>query len=364
MKKGTIVLIIIIVGILLGGTYFGYTKIVKKKDNPTKTEEKKEEVKKEEPKLKIINQDSDSRNIAVMINNIADVWGVQSGIQEAYLVYEIIVEGGYTRLMAIYKDQDLDRIGCVRSSRPYFLDYVLENDALYIHFGASDQALSDIKTLGVNNINFMNYSAGYWRDKSLKLALEHTAFTNTKLINTGIAKYGYRTTTTTEPLLNYSVPSIELGKREGAIKADTVFLDYSAVRNTSYVYDEVNKVYLRSQGTAKGTYKHTDGVTKKQYTVKNIITYQVKDTRLDKKDRRALSNVGGGKGYYITEGYAVPITWEKNTRASRTIYRYLDGTEIKVNDGNTFIQIQPLGEEVYIKAKEVQPSNSNTTSNQ
>ena len=362
MKKLKVLLILIIIAGLGFGGYYGYNKFIKKEE-PTKVEKKKKkEEKKEEPKLQIIDLDSNTRNVAVMINNISDVWGVQSGIQEAYLVYEIIVEGGYTRLMAVYKDKSLARIGCVRSSRPYFLDYALENDALYIHFGASNQALSDIKTLGVNNINFMNYADGYWRDKSLRLATEHTAFTSSKLINTGVEKYGYRTTTTTSPVLNYSVKSVDLSMREGAIKADTVFLDYSAVRNTSYVYDEVNKVYLRSQGTARGTYKHTDGVTKKQYTVKNIITYQVKDVRIDSKDRRALSNIGGGKGYYITEGYAVPITWEKTSRTSRTIYRHLDGTEIKVNDGNTFIQIQPLNEEVYIKAK-VQPSNSNATSN-
>ena len=57
----------------------------------------------------------------------------------------MLVEGGYTRLMAIYKDAKTERIGSVRSSRPYFLDFALENDALYVHFGASEQALADIK---------------------------------------------------------------------------------------------------------------------------------------------------------------------------------------------------------------------------
>ena len=72
----------------------------------------------EEKKLTIIDEESNSRNIAVMYNNISTVWGYQAGLQDAYLVYEIIVEGGYTRLMAIFKDKETTRIGSVRSSRP------------------------------------------------------------------------------------------------------------------------------------------------------------------------------------------------------------------------------------------------------
>lgn len=310
---------------------------------------KEEEVKEPEKKLNIIDLKSDSRNIAIMYNNISDVWGVQAGLQDAYLVYEIIVEGGYTRLMAVFKDKEISRIGTIRSSRPYFLDYALENDALYIHFGASKQALADIKTLGVNNINFMNYDAGYYRDYSLGLAQEHTAFTTSEKLKTGIAKYGYRTTTKESPVLSYSYDEIDLSVREDAIAANSVFLDYSAVRNTSYVYDSVNKVYLRTQGTAKGNYKHYDGVTKKQYTAKNIITYQVKNYTIDSYGRQAINNIGSGDGYYITNGYAVPIKWYKQSRNSKTIYKYTNGDIVNVNDGNTFIQIQPLGEEVEIK---------------
>ena len=91
------------------------------------------------------------RPIAVMIDNHSGAWP-QANLNKAYMVYEIIVEGGETRLMALFKGQDLDKIGPIRSSRHYFLDYVLENDAIYVHHGWSPQAQSDISTLGVNNI--------------------------------------------------------------------------------------------------------------------------------------------------------------------------------------------------------------------
>ena len=53
-----------------------------------------------------------------------------------------------------------------------------------------------------------------------------------------------------------------------------------------------------------------------------------------------LNNTGKGSGYYITNGYAVPITWQKDSRSSKTIYKYEDGTEISVNDGLTWIALQ------------------------
>ena len=69
----------------------------------------------------------------------------------------------------------------------------------------------------------------------------------------------------------------------------------------------------------------------------------------DAKGRQELENIGKGEGYYITDGYAVPITWEKTSRSAQTVYRYKNGKEIKVNDGNTYIQIQPINQKLDIK---------------
>ena len=297
-------------------------------------------------KLKILDLDSNTRPYAIMINNISTVWGYQCGLQDAYMVYEIIVEGGYTRLMAVFKDKDLDRLGSVRSSRHYFLDYALENDAIYVHFGWSPQAQNDIASLGVNNINFMSFG-GYTRDYSLGLATEHTAFTTTSEIMRGADYYGYRTTTDEKPLLNYSVKEIDLSTLDGAIEASSIDMVYSPSRSTSFEYDSENKVYKRFQNGIE----HTDYVTGLQYTAKNIITYQVENYTIygDDKGRQTIDNIGSGDGWYISNGYAVPITWEKSSRASKTIYKYLDGTQVKVNDGNTYIQIQPSGKDLTIE---------------
>ena len=145
--------------------------------------------------------------------------------------------------------------------------------------------------------------------------------------------------------MNYSVDEIDLSKREDAIKADTVFMKYSYYTNTSYEYDSENKVYKRFMSGQE----HKDAVTLEQYTVKNIIITPIQTHSYDSYGRLKLDNIGSGEGYFITDGYAIPITWTKDSRSSQTVYKNLDGEEIKVNDGNTYIQITPPSESVEIK---------------
>ena len=337
-KKKKVVLLIIILLLLVGGVggFYLYKQGF--------FDKKIEEVVKPKPKLKIVDENSKTRPIAVMINNNHVAWP-HAGLQDAYLTYEIVAEGGITRLMAIFKDQDTEKIGSVRSARPYYLDYALENDAIYVHYGWSDQAKSDISSLGVNNINGLTAASVFWRDTSLHKALEHTAFTSMDKIKQYAKEKGYDRDTNKDLLLNYSVKNIDLSSREDAKKADKIFIRYSNYHNTSYEYDAENKVYKRSMsGTA-----HTDAITGKQYTVKNIIITPIENHSYDSYGRQKLENIGSGEGYYITNGYAVPITWEKTSRSGQTVYKYADGKEIKVNDGNTYIQIQPKNETLTIE---------------
>lgn len=291
------------------------------------------------PKLKIIDEKSNTRPIAVMINNHPRAVPNHAGLQDAYMVYEIIVEGGYTRMMALYKDKNTERIGSVRSSRHYFLDYAMENDAIYVHFGWSPQAQSDIKKFAINNINGL-YDSGFWRDTSLNVPYEHTAFTNIANIKQTASRRGYRNTTNEKALLNYSISNIDISEMNSAVVANNVVIPYSYAQTTSYQYDVNTKLYKRSMNNKA----HVDAVTKQQYTAKNIIIQKISNYSIDSYGRQDLKNVGSGDGYYITNGYAVPITWTKNSRKEKTIYKFSDGTEVKVNDGNTYIQIQPINQ--------------------
>lgn len=342
-KKRIIVAVIIFLLIVAGVLYliFGGGKEVEKIVKKTTT-------KKEDP-ITIVDVNSDSRPYAVMINNNSAVWGYQAGIQDAYITYEIIVEGGITRMMAVFKDQDTARIASVRSSRHYFLDYALENDAIYAHIGWSPQAQSDISSLGINKINADNSGAFTWDNKLTSIATEHRAYTSIADLKAAADKLGYRQTSDAKLLLTYQAKSLDLASYEGAVVANSVTIPYSYTHTTSFTYDATNKVYLRYQNG----YEHKDYITGLQYTAKNIITYKVNNYALNDgsgKDRQGLNNIGSGEGYYISEGYAIPITWEKTSRSEQTVYKVkATGKVLVVNDGNTFIQIQPDSQELTIE---------------
>ena len=71
---------------------------------------------------------------------------------------------------------------------------------------------------------------------------------------------------------------------------------------------------------------------------------------LEHKGRQGLKNIGTFNGYYLTNGKMIEIKCIKNARDAQTVYQDLNGNEINVNDGKTFIQICPINAKVSIKA--------------
>ncbi len=343
-KAGTKALVIILVILIIAaGGVLGY-KIIKDKENQETAvaEENIEEPKVEEKKVQIFQ--GNDRSIAVMIDNHSDAWP-QAGLQKAYMIYEIIVEGGETRLMALFKGTDVEKIGPVRSARHYFIDYAMENDAIYTHFGESPQADSDIKKYSINEIDgIAEDGTTFWRVKDK--AAPHNAVTSmAKLIESAKNKK-YKMTSDKESVLNYVTDEVNLEEGQGAV---SVTIPHSQLQTVKYVYDEENKVYERQ---ARGK-EQTDWDTKEAITTKNIIiTFCDNYTLTDKenKGRQGLKNIGTFDGYYITNGRAIKIKCIKNARDEQTIYQDLEGNEIKVNDGNTFVNICPTAAKVILEA--------------
>ena len=89
--------------------------------------------------------------------------------------------------------------------------------------------------------------------------------------------------------------------------------------------------------------------TKEQYTFKNIIIAKMGWKMKENNYYLDIQDVGSGRGYYITNGKAIEITWSKKDRQSRMIYKDKNGNEIKLNDGNTFIEFQPTDQKTTIK---------------
>ena len=339
-KLPIIFIILILILIAIAGIYYFFYRDNQGQENNVIDLGVTEGLKEEEPEEQKSIFYGNDRPIAVMIDNHKGAWP-QVGLNNAYSVYEIIVEGGETRLMALFKGVDLDKIGPVRSARHYFLDYALENDAIYVHYGWSPKAQSDISSLHVDNINGITESAErFWRIK--QKSSPHNVLTSTKDILEIAKEKKYDTTSDKKSVLNYAFDEINL---EDGINASEVTIPYSDLHTVNYKYDEETKRYTRY---ARGE-KQTDMETGKSITTKNIIVTFAKNTPLkdnENKDRQDLDDVGTKDGYYITNGKAIKIKCIKSSRTSKTIYRDLSGNEIQVNDGNTFFNICPIDSNV------------------
>ncbi len=349
-KNETKVLIIILVAVIvIAGGVLAYKIIKDKQEMPTDSIEENnienvatEEI--EEKQVKIF-QGTD-RPIAVMIDNHNQAWP-QAGLQEAYMVYEIIVEGGETRLMALFKGVDIEKIGPVRSARHYFIDYVMENDAIYTHFGQSPQAQSDLKKFSINDIDgIAEDGVTFWRVKDK--SAPHNAVTSTEKLMKSARNKKYKTTSSKESVLNYVTDEINL---EEGQEATTVTIPHSNLQTVKYVYNKENQVYERYARNKE----QVDWTTGKAITTKNIIiefcdNYTLSDT--ENKGRQGLKNIGTFDGYYITNGKAIKIKCIKNDREEQTVYQDLEGNEIQVNDGNTFVNICPIAAKVVIEGEE------------
>ena len=346
-NSGTKILIsILVILIISAGGVLAY-KIVKGKENQETIAPEDDNViiAEIEEKTVQIFQGND-RPIAVMIDNHSDAWP-QAGLQKAYMVYEIIVEGGETRLMALFKGQNLEKIGPVRSARHYFVDYAMENDAIYVHFGESPQADKDIKKYSINEIDgIAEDGTTFWRVKDK--TSPHNAVTSTAKLLESAKNKKYKTTSSEESVLNYVTEEMNLEEGQGAV---SVTIPHSQLQTVKYQYDEDNQVYERY---ARGK-EQTDWDTKEAITTKNIIitfcdNYTLSDT--ENKGRQGLTNIGTFDGYYITNGKAIKIKCIKNAREEQTIYQDLEGNEIKVNDGNTFVHICPTSAKVTLEGTE------------
>ncbi|TYQ16343.1 UNVERIFIED_CONTAM: Protein of unknown function (DUF3048) [Acetivibrio alkalicellulosi] len=319
--------------------------------NPTSTpvptadvaleEEIEEESEEEEYALRnFVFPASGVRPYAVMIDNAGPRTLPQGGLHLAQIIYEIIVEGGETRFMPLFWEQDATMIGPVRSSRHYFLDYVMEHDAIYAHIGWSPMAQRDISTFGISNIN----GAGdvFWKLTKDRNNWQDT-YTSMERLKNYVDRTNFRKTTEVEQVFKYSDKPVELldGK-----DAEKIKLTYSWVMSSSFTYDPEKKIYLRDRRDAP----HMERVSEEQLTAKNIIVQKVRNYPIkdDYAGRQEVVTVGSGEGYYITNGKYIEITWSKGSRREKTRYLDKEGNEILLNPGQTWIQIFPTTAKVEI----------------
>ena len=108
------------------------------------------------------------RIYGVMVDNHLNAWP-QSGLDQAMLVIEAPVEARVPRMLAFFsEEQDVKKIGPVRSARPYYLDWNAEFDAVYAHVGGSPAALEFLQVDDTIDINEFSNEWFFWRENGTR----------------------------------------------------------------------------------------------------------------------------------------------------------------------------------------------------
>lgn len=260
---------------------------------------------------------------AVQIENSPEA-RPQSGLINADIVSEAIAEGGITRFNAIYHDNIPANLGPIRSLRPYYINWFRPYDAAIVHAGGSGEALSDIKTLGLKDIDHGN-SSGVFRRVSNRYA-PHNLYSTGQQILDLMTQRGYKSDVSSSLPRKKAEPS-------QTPSAKNISLNISrALYNANFTYDSASNTYLRAQGGSA----HVDADTKQQIAP-NVVVVPVMGRRTH-PDRvhTVYDSIGSGKVYVFQDGAVTEGTWTKPSREAQWELKDASGNIIKLNPGQTW----------------------------
>ncbi len=282
---------------------------------------------------------AERRPLAVVIENHTEA-RPQSGYLDADIVYETLAEGGITRTLAIFQSKESKEVGPVRSAREYFVDWATELNAIFTHVGGSADALDLIAKIKTPDLNQFYNADSFWR--SSDRYAPHNVYTTTEKLLSRAKSNGLETSTKVTPLSF---------KKEAESKDRTagqqIAIDFSGYDyNVGYTYDLTSNTYFRS--IAKIPAK--DRLSGTQIAPKNVIVYFTSTVPYINYEGAQGVRIGlngkAGKGYFFQDGKTIPITWSKASRSAQTKYLDESGKEIRLNPGQTWIEVVPEGRSV------------------
>ncbi|MDR2421397.1 MAG: DUF3048 domain-containing protein [Oscillospiraceae bacterium] len=281
---------------------------------------------------------ANARPIAIMLNN-RKIAQPQLGVSKADILVETLVEGGITRMLAIFQDVgDVGEIGSVRSARPYYIDIAQGFDAIYIHAGGSADAYKALKARGVTRLDGVNGTKQdiFYRDAARRrdMGYEHSMVTSGELIEKYIPTYGFRLEH--EPGCSAGL-KFEDGLTPSGEGAGKIKIAYSSSKSTSFEYSAETGEYLASQHG--GEYK--DGGNGERVAFSNILIVKtsVGIIKGDPYGCLEIDLTSGGDGFLSAGGRYIPIKWEKDAPSSPFKFTRADGTEAALRPGRTYIGI-------------------------
>ena len=292
---------------------------------------------------------ANQKPVAVMLNNIKAAMP-QQGNSQADIIYEVLAEGGITRMVGIYHDvSDLGIVGSVRSARLYFWDLALGHDAIFVHAGGSPEFYDTKDARGLSTVDGVNGYYAYattglfWRDRERiegkYYAYEHSLLTSgeklTEILTQrgefGPHKDGYTYK------MNFAANATPAGGENCA----AVIVPFSNSKSTTFRYDRDSRLYMAEQyGGAM-----IDGNDNSQIAVSNVIILKTSCTVIDDAGRMKI-DLSSGEGWFACGGKVIPITWKKGNCDQQLRYYTMDGKSLTLEQGKSYVCIIPLTRDI------------------
>ena len=291
----------------------------------------------------VLDEPYTGRIFAVTISNIRDALP-HYGTMEADILMEMWVNGSIIRDLALYTDvSKAEAIGSVRSDRLMFNQIVKMYDAVLADAAGSDQVLNDARNTGVNR---MTIDTGDSTDYSYRAKdrvftfkpeskYEHTLFAKGAGLLDFAQKKGFSVTQPADK--DYNLHFTEDGTPEGetANSVNVTFTYRNNKKDTTMVYDESLGKYVYNQyGKVMVV-----GDTEDPECFTNVIIMLADITRGDVYYTANFTN--GGTGYYANGGKIIPITWGCDGEESPFWFKTVDGADLELGVGNTYMAIAP-----------------------
>ena len=276
----------------------------------------------------VTSEQAENRPVAIMVNNISVAQPVQTGLNKADIIYETEVEGGITRLLAVFQDVTAaEKIGSIRSARYPYVDLAMGHNAIYVHCGQDDTYCAP-HLKDTDDVDLMSKNYGV-RIKN-GLSSEHTLYAYGEKLWSSIVGDGHKTAnSSTDTWVNFADENSPVALEN---TANTVSVPFSASYKSVFKYDSSAGTYTRYFGNTE----RKDYFTKESESFKNVFVLLTTIRNYpDNKHREVL--LESGDGYYCVNGTYTAIKWSKGAAKNGFKFTKADGTELTVNPGNSWV---------------------------
>lgn len=256
----------------------------------------------------------------------------QFGLNEADLVIEELVEGGITRIAAIYYSKLPTKVGHVRSARTTDIGLAKPVGATIVASGGASKTLEDIKSSGTQLFTYDAGSPGYSKDPS-KSAPYHVLWDLQKLNET--AKRG--------PVPNNPYFSFGAGPTDQDVtkKTTSASVTFSPATTTDWRFTG-GKWTLTKNRTESGKEYKADTVV--------VIFARVAEAGYNDAAGNPVPETvleGSGRAVILSGDSAVEATWRKAELGSTmTFTAKSSGKPVTIKPGQVFLEAAPRGGDI------------------